>query len=320
MPPETAGITNEQFIVGGKLDAGVFETMRYTVCCGSSVPINASSIPVVVFEPHVNTSRLLYSNMARFISANGVAVILIDHPGDASIVQFTSSRTLALSIVYNRGTVPLSNLLPLTAWNATVDTAVNTRIADIQFALSELSSLALLRRQFPTLSFSSGLNTTDYAIIGHGLGGSVATSLGITDKNARFSINIQGTPPLLNKKVNNKPLYFFGRKDFRLEQDIHWPTTWSYLTGPVAEYDFEDSAIFDVTDVPVLVELAITEGDAEEDMEVRGLSERDPATGSRAATCMVENIVKKQFGLDSQFMLLTDCLRMFPGVVPYMGG
>jgi hypothetical protein len=317
MPPETAAITNEQFIIDGKRNAGVFESMRYTVCCGSSTPIDASTIPVVVLEPHVNTSRLLYANMARYISANGVAVILIDHPGDASIVQFSASRTLALSIVYNNGTVPLSNFSPLTAWNVTVQTAVNTRIADIQFALAQVSSIGLLRRQFSTLRFSSGLNTTSYGIVGHGLGGSVATSLGLMDKSAAFSINLAGTPPLLNSSVQNAPLFFFGREDFRRENDIHWPTTWSYLTGRATEFDLNDSAIFDVTDVPVIVELAMSEGDANENIDVWGLSGSSPQTGSRAVTCFIENIIKEQFKLDSQFRVLGDCVRMFPGVVPY---
>lgn len=93
MPPQTAAIANEQFIEGGKRDAGIFEEMAYGVCCGSSTDIDASKFPVIVLEPHVDTSRLLYSTMARFISANGVAVVVIDHPGDASIVQFSSSRT-----------------------------------------------------------------------------------------------------------------------------------------------------------------------------------------------------------------------------------
>jgi hypothetical protein len=318
MSPETAGITNEQFIVGGTRDAGVFETMSYTVCCGSSAPIDASKIPVLVLEPHVDTSRLLYTNIARYISANGVAVVLIDHPGDASIVQFSASRTLALATVYNNGTVPLSNFSPLTAWNATVETAVNTRIADTQFALLQLNSVALLRRQFTTFRFSSSLNTADYGIVGHGLGGSVATSLGLTDTNARFSINLSGTPPLLNASITNPPLFFFGRQDFRRENDIHWPTTWSHLTGRATEFDLNDSSIFDVTDLPIIVELARNEG-RNKDIQGRGLSGYAPETVSRAVTCFVENIIKEQFKLDSQFRVLGDCVKMFQGVVPYPG-
>jgi hypothetical protein len=319
MPSDTAAIANEQFIVGGRRDAGVFEKMSYTVCCGSSVNIDASKIPIVFFEPHVDTSRLLYTNMARFISANGVAVVLLDHPGDSSIVQLASSRTRALQTVYNSGTVALSNFSPITTWNSTVETAVNTRIADIQFVLSQLNSPALLQRQFPTLRFSSGLKTVSYGIVGHGLGGTVATSLGLQDKSARFSINLSGTPPLLSSSLQNSPLYFIGRSDFRREHDINWPTTWSHLTGPVTEFDLKDSAIFDMSDVPVIVELAKNEG-GKKDLQVKGISSQDPAQGNHAVTCFLENIIKGQFKLDSQYRVLGDCIRMFKGLVPYPGG
>ncbi|KAI4948009.1 hypothetical protein J4E86_008527 [Alternaria arbusti] len=275
MPPQTAKIANEQFIEGNERDAGVFETMIYSSCISSSSGGggDVSKVPVVVLEPHVDTSRLMYSTMARYIAANGAAVVVIDHPGDASIVQFTSSRTRDLDIVYNSGTVPLSNLSPLTQYNATVRTAVETRISDIAFALSQINSTSLLTRQFPSLHFSGSLNTETYGIIGHGLGGTVATSLSLfptllfptllnatNSPTTRFSISLSGTPPLLASSTNNTPLFFFGRADFRREHDINWPTTWSHLTGPATEFDLDDSAIFDASDLPLIMELAREEG------------------------------------------------------------
>jgi hypothetical protein len=318
MPPQTAAIANEQFIEGGKRDAGIFEEMAYGVCCGSSTDIDASKVPVIVLEPHVDTSRLLYSTMARFISANGVAVVVIDHPGDASIVQFSSSRTRDLQTVYNSGTVPLSNFSPITTWNTTVQTAVDTRMADIAFTLSQINNVALLQQHFTTQRFTSGLKTATYGIIGHGLGGTVATSLGLTSSAVKFSINLSGTPPLLSSDVRNVPLFFFGRADFRREHDIHWPTTWSHLTGPATEFDLDDSAIFDASDLPMIVELARTEG-GKKGTKARGLSGNAPAEGARAVTCFLENIVKEHFKLNGQGMDLGGCVRRFEGVKPYPG-
>jgi hypothetical protein len=320
MPPQTAAIANEQFIVG-KWDAGVFEEMVYNVCRGISSDIDASKFPVVVFEPHVDTSRLLYSTMARFISANGVAVVVIDHPGDASIVQFSSSRTRDLQTVYNSGTVPLSNLSPITTWNYTVQRAVDTRISDIRFTLSQISTAALHQRQFTTLRFTSGLNTASYGIIGHGLGGTVASSPGLptpTSSAVKFSINLSGTPPLLSSDVRNPPLFFFGRTDFRRGHDIHWPTTWSHITGPATEFDLDDSAIFDMTDLPIVVGLAKTEG-GKKNIKARGLSGNAPAENARAVTCFLGNIVKEHFGLDGQGRNVGNCIRMFSVVAPYPG-
>ncbi|KAI4923297.1 hypothetical protein J4E85_008334 [Alternaria conjuncta] len=334
MPPQTAKIANEQFIEGNERDAGVFETMTYSSCVGSSGRSgggDVSKVPVVVLEPHVDTSRLMYSTMARYIAANGAAVVVIDHPGDASIVQFTSSRTRDLEIVYNSGTVPLSNLSPLTQYNETVKAAVETRISDIAFTLSQINSTSLLSRQFPSLHFTGSLNTDAYGIIGHGLGGTVATSLSLfptllsgtksptpNSPTNLFSINLSGTPPPLNTSTQNTPLFFFGRADFRREHDINWPTTWSHLTGPATEFDLDDSAIFDASDLPLIVELAREEG-GKEGAVGRGLSGNRPAEGARAVICFLENIVKEMVGLEGQGRNVGDCIRMFEGVRPYPG-
>ncbi|KAI4649066.1 uncharacterized protein J4E78_008584 [Alternaria triticimaculans] len=310
MPPQTAKIANEQFVEGNERDAGVFETMTYSSCVSSNGGGggDVSKVPVVVLEPHVDTSRLMYSTMARYIAANGAAVVVIDHPGDASIVQFTSSRTRDLEIVYNSGTVPLSNLSPIAEYNQTVETAVETRISDIAFTLSQINSTSLLTRQFPSLHFTGSLNTESYGIIGHGLGGTVATSLALfpsllsptlpnttNSPTARFSISLSGTPPPLNTSTNNTPLFFFGRADFRREHDINWPTTWSHLTGPATEFDLDDSAIFDASDLPLVVELARVEG-GKTGAVGRGLSGNRPAEGARAVICFLENIVKEMVG------------------------
>ena len=285
--------------------------MTYSSCISSSRGGggDVSKVPVVVLEPHVDTSRLMYSTMARYIAANGAAVVVIDHPGDASIVQFTSSRTRDLQIVYNSETVPLSNLSPLTDYNQTVETAVETRISDIAFTLSQINSTSLLQRQFPSLHFTGSLNTDSYGIIGHGLGGTVATSLSLfptllsstnstnstNSPTTAFSINLSGTPPPLNSSTRNTPLFFFGRADFRREHDINWPTTWSHLTGPATEFDLDDSAIFDASDLPLIVELAWEE-DGKKGVVGRGLSGNRPAEGARAVICFLENVVKEMVG------------------------
>ena len=337
MPPQTAKIANEQFIEGNERDAGVFEAMTYSSCISSSSGGggDVSKVPVVVLEPHVDTSRLMYSTMARYIAANGAAVVVIDHPGDASVVQFTSSRTRDLEIVYNSGTVPLSNLSPLTQYNETVETAVETRISDIAFTLGQINSTSLLQRQFPNLHFTGSLNTDTYGIIGHGLGGTVATSLGLfpsllsgtnstnsrnttNSPTASFSISLSGTPPLLNTSTNNTPLFFFGRADFRREHDINWPTTWSHLTGPATEFDLDDSAVLDASDLPLIMELAREEG-GKTGVLARGLSGNRPAEGARAVICFLENVVKEMVGLEGQGRNVGDCVRGFGGVRPYPG-
>lgn len=47
-----------------------------------------SRLPLVIFSPGFGQSRLLYGTMARSLASEGYAVVTIDHPYDASIVEF----------------------------------------------------------------------------------------------------------------------------------------------------------------------------------------------------------------------------------------
>lgn len=313
MPFQTARIADEQFLLNAA--DGVFNKMAYTVCCGTSAEINASAYSVVVLEPHVDTSRLLYANLARHMSANGVAVVLLDHPGDASIVEFPQTNTSSAATIYNSGTVTLSNFSPFTQWNETITQAIETRIQDIDFALTQLASLPLLEEQFPTLRFSGPLITSSYSIAGHGLGGSVATSLSFSDPRVRFSINLSGTPPLLTES-SAAPIWFIGRTDFRASHDIHWPTTWSHLTGPIVEFVIENSGIFDFSDLPIVIELARNEGGMK-DVQGKGLG-GSGAWANHAVKCLVEGLVKVRLLGDQRGV--SDCVGIWPDVVPLTRG
>ncbi|KAL6706024.1 hypothetical protein ACN47E_006126 [Coniothyrium glycines] len=313
-PPQTSRIADEQFLLN--VTSSVFDNMGYNICCGTATNIDAASLPVVVLEPHTDTSRLMYGNLARYIASNGVVVVLLDHPGDTSIVEFTGSDH-SLPTVYNSGKTQLSNYSPLTAWNTTIQNAVDIRIADITFALSQLSSLPLLHYQFPTLKFSTPLNTTTYGIVGHGLGGTVATALSFTAPSIRFSVSLSGTPPLLSSPpAHTAPLYFLGRENANRTADIHWPTTWRFLRGPATELDIADSEIMDSTDLPIVLELAHNEGKMPH-LVGRGLG-TNGAWANHAVTCVVEGIVKKEMFGDGK--ALAGCVRTGPmGVVPWLG-
>ncbi|KAF2845702.1 hypothetical protein T440DRAFT_260351 [Plenodomus tracheiphilus IPT5] len=313
---QTARIANEQFIFNA--NDGVFEKMGYNMCCGNDQDIDGSKLDLVVLEPHTDTSRLLYLNMARFISANGVAVVILDHPGETSITEFTGTNAPRGGTVYNSGTVELSNLSPLTAWNTTITKAINTRISDINFALSQLSTLSLLQRQLPSLRFSTPLTTTSYSIIGHGFGGTTATTLGLTSRSVKFSINLSGSAPPASDSLTSTatPTYFFGRANYKRNDDINWPSTWTHLTGPATELDLNDSEIFDFSDLPVIVELAQSQG-GNKDVQGRGLG-GSGSTANHAMLCFVEAVVKKEGLGDAKAM--RECVRMFPGMVPFGGG
>ncbi|KAH7406897.1 hypothetical protein DE146DRAFT_607975 [Phaeosphaeria sp. MPI-PUGE-AT-0046c] len=303
MSSQAAKITNNQTL--GDWNAGVFEQAKYNVCCGSSHSISASSIPVVVLEPHTDTSRLLYANLARYMTANNVAVILLDHPHDSSLVEFSNA------IDYNSGTTGLSNFPPITMWNSTVTKAIDIRVQDIRMALEKLRTPSLLEQKFPAFNFSSGLDTSSYSSVGHGLGGTVATTLSTSDPRVRFSINLSGSAPPLDQTTNST-IYFIGRSDFRREDDINWPAAWHHLTGLATEFDLSDSGIFDFTDLTVVLEAT--------NSSLKGLGlGNSGAWGNHAIKCFVEGIIKDR--LHSQQGGLIECVRIFHNrMFPYMIG
>jgi hypothetical protein len=309
MGRETAKIANNQFL--GDTNMRVFEKMKYTVCCGVNQPIDASKIPVVVLEPHTDTSRLMYATLARYMTANNVAVVLLDHPHDSAIVEFKDSL-----IAWNSGTTGLSNFSPLTAWNSTVTNAIDIRVQDINMALTALQESSLLTHNFPTMPFINTLNTCTYSIVGHGLGGTVATTLGTTDPRVRFSINLSGSAPPLDHNAST-PVYFLGRADFRRENDINWPTTWTRLTGPATEFDLHDADIMDFTDLSTIVNLARKEAGFV-GLKGRGLGSTGPL-GNDAVKCIVEAYIRDD--LMGGTGALGNCVRIFGArMVPYMEG
>lgn len=311
MPPGTARIANEQFL--SKAPDGVFEKIGYTACCSASDSIDASKYPVVVLEPNVDTSRLLYTNLARYMSANGVVVVLLDHPEDTSIVEFPRTTTTDPETVYNSGTITLSNFSPITEWNETVTRAIETRQQDIKYALERLQGIVPLQKQFPDITFTAPLNTSTYAIVGHGLGGSVATSLSFNDTRVRYSVNLAGTPPLLSTP-SKATIYFLGRSNYKRDDDIHWPATWTHLTGRVAEFDLDNSDIFDFSDLPIILELARNEGKM---LGVEGKAVHGSPVANHAIVYLVEAAIRKEdFGNPRA---LQDCVGVFGVVKPYPG-
>lgn len=296
MPAKFTLASDLQFF--GNISTSVFDKMKYKTCKGSGKTIDASKIPLVFFEPQVGTGRFLYSTLARFMAANGMAIAILDHPDTAS------SSTID----------PFHDLKQ---WNETVTQTVDARIQDINVVLKELSDVSLLQRQFPGLQFNSTLDTQSYSIVGHGIGGSVATTLSTLDPRVRFSINLSGTPPLLNHPTY-ATIYFFGRSDFRRENDIHWPTTWKYLAGRATEWDLQDAGIFDFSDLPWITDLARQDEKITID-NVNGLRDTLGPFGFHVNACYLEAYLKAEL-TEPKNGWVGDCLRIFDQMKPYPGG
>ncbi|KAF2010978.1 hypothetical protein BU24DRAFT_330625, partial [Aaosphaeria arxii CBS 175.79] len=259
MPPETAKVANKQFF--GNESAGIFESIHGEQCCGSNTTIDLSQYTPVIFEPDVGTSRHLYTAMAREIVSQGHPVIVIDHPSDSLVVEFSPTPDTH-TVVHQ--TIKLSPYEPLRPWNTTVTEALTTRIADINFVLHELLTLRHLNDLFPSLTFTHPFSltpSTPLGIIGHGLGGTVATYLSATDPRFTISINLSGASPPLTSPTTSQIL-FFGRTGtgsttpFTRDHAPHWLTTWPLLRGKASELDMLNAGALQFSDLPLVAELA----------------------------------------------------------------
>lgn len=244
MPPATARVSNAQFF--GNESAGVFEQVEWNICCGTSEDLDPNNFTAVILEPAVGTSRFLYGGIAQEIASHGYGVFTIDHPYDSSIVEYSDARENTTI----KGALELCPFEPINPWNDTITKAVKTRADDIKFLVSSLNNMEFYKQLLPGYTVSSHFNTTrGVGIVGHGLGGTVATHLSVTDPRFPISVNMAGTPPLLEDDTYSQ-IVFLGRKSARRENDINWPETWKHLRDKATEFDMQDAGVFDYSDLP----------------------------------------------------------------------
>ena len=86
-----------------------------------------SKFPILIFSPGLGNSRLIYGAMAQNIASLGYVVITIDHPYDASIVEFPNGK------IVKGVDIDESN-------DTTLALATKVRAADANFVLDYLST------------------------------------------------------------------------------------------------------------------------------------------------------------------------------------
>ncbi|KAF2995252.1 hypothetical protein E8E13_003392 [Curvularia kusanoi] len=293
MPDEVAKASDAQFFRNAS--SSVFTKMKHKECCKSDKAIDASKLPLVFMEPQVGISRFLYSMLARYMSANGMAVAVIDHNTGGS-----------------RDLDPFSELQE---WDESVTKEIDTRRDDIDFVLEKLNDISFLRRQFRSLSFNGSLDTGSFSIVGHGIGGTTATSLGMEDGRVRFSINLSGSAPS-TEEDKQATVYFFGRSEFTRDDDINWPETWKHLVGKATEWDFKDAGLFDYSDLPWIADLA-RKNENVTIQEVKGLRDSLGPWGFHVTACYLEAYLKSE--LTDARGDIEKCYHQFDQMQPYSG-
>ncbi|KPM44917.1 hypothetical protein AK830_g1636 [Neonectria ditissima] len=241
MPPATAEVYGAQASAMG-LSNDTFSALTLGVCDISSLKgCNSRSkihrYPLAVFSPGAGNSRLLHGLMARSLASQGYVVITVDHPYDATLVEFPDGTIIESADIPEEG-APLVKL-------------TKVRADDLSFVVSQLKSTS---SQSSLLKGLPGKIDFDRIVVfGHSLGGASAAVAMLSDSRFRGGVNLDGrfVEPALSKGPKN-PFLIVGRPDHRAE-DATWPKFWKNLRGPKAELEVAGTLHGSFTDLPAII-------------------------------------------------------------------
>lgn len=103
MPPQTT-IEYGKYAADNGLPNDIFEDIQLEFCQLSKCKQNDKpTFPLVLFSPGLSASRLLYSNQARALASYGFVVVTVDHPYDATFVEFPDGTYVYGTVGYSDG-------------------------------------------------------------------------------------------------------------------------------------------------------------------------------------------------------------------------
>ncbi|PYH28810.1 PAF acetylhydrolase family protein [Aspergillus neoniger CBS 115656] len=228
IPNATAAYEDETFQSFG-LPAGTFESLRIQTQQQLLSSSNNESYPLVLFSPA--------------LGVHGFAVISVDHPYDADIVEFPDGGTVI-------------GILENTTTDAQFTWAMNVRVQDMIFVYNQTRNETAVRDIFPLSLENPDLLALDrVSITGHSLGGATAAQTMLVDNRFVGGINLDGSfwGSILKKGLSS-PFLMFSNANHTAKTDPSWGTFWSNLRGWRLELRLAQSKHYSFSDLPVLVE------------------------------------------------------------------
>ncbi|MYS07186.1 alpha/beta fold hydrolase [Streptomyces sp. SID6041] len=227
--------------------------------------------PVLLYSHGGGDSRALGSSLAIDLASHGWTVVTVDHPGDASEVEFPDERP-------GRDRIRTTVLRPdLDA--ETFRTMIDTRVADLRFVLDAL-----------------GLHRV--GLYGHSAGGTAVAQALHEDPRVAAAANLEGyldgmdgTLFPVAREGTDRPLLLAGTDGFR---DARLDRSWSALLahgGPVARRELACADHWVFTDYAALVPQLRTAGL----MSAAGRAEMVGTVDPRVSVPAVRKLVRTFF-------------------------
>ncbi|MGW0750751.1 alpha/beta fold hydrolase [Streptomyces sp. NPDC002587] len=189
--------------------------------------------PVLIYSPGGGDARTMGSSLAIDLASYGWTVVTVDHPGDASEVEFPDERP-------GRDRIRATALRPdLDA--ATFRTMIDTRVADLRFVLDAL-----------------GLDRV--GVYGHSAGGTAVAQALHEDRRIAAAVNLEGYLDQMDGELlpvtrqgTDRPVLLVGSDGSRDDRlDRSWAALLAHA-GPVARRQLDDTAHWVFTDYAALV-------------------------------------------------------------------
>lgn len=239
MPIETGDFYDGVYASYG-LPNGTFGSLQLNLCQVSAPRSKKTSshYPVVIFSPGLGNSRLIYSGIAASFASKGYAVLTIDHPYDASIVEFPDG-----SVVY------ASNV----STDQQIEYALEARVQDISFLATQLHNISITQNLFP--GGAGSVSTKQLFAAGHSLGGAAAASVMANDTRFKSGVNLDGTffGPVIQQGLT-KPFLMMAHEGKNLSTDASWAKLWPHLHSLKVLAGVNRTVHASFTDLPLLAD------------------------------------------------------------------
>ncbi|KAK7423723.1 hypothetical protein QQX98_000913 [Neonectria punicea] len=208
LPPKTLE-TYSAIATGIGLPNNTFQGFELEFC---KVPLKKQpQLPVVIFSPGFSSSRLLSSAQAQSLASQGNVVITVDHPYEATVVEFPDG-----TVVYGSTAADIKDEV--------AEKAVKVRSQDISFLIDEISKPSKLGA-----SFHGRFDTKKIFVYGHSLGGATAPEVAFNDDRVLGSLDLDGALyGAVSEAGLDRPFFLIGAESS--------PNATAYLEGIMKKF------------------------------------------------------------------------------------
>ncbi|MGI5346900.1 alpha/beta hydrolase family protein [Streptomyces sp. CA-250714] len=203
----------------------------------TGAPARPGRRPVLLYTPGGGDPRTLGTSVAEELASHGYVVVTIDHPGDATEVEFPDNSLRESVLRGDPRTDP-----PL------FRTVIDTRVADTRFVLDQLENLAAERNEL-----GRTLDLRRIGVYGHSAGGTTAAQAMYEDRRIKAAVNMEGFLdhpggelfPVAAHRVD-RPLLLLRSDGFTGRSELE--RSWSVVRGAVHRRQIGNAAHWVFTD------------------------------------------------------------------------